>query len=260
MTVRSTEPADYQSVPRPVAAMAKSFPDRHEIAPHSYARDQLIHAVRGMMRIRTSREAWIVPPDRAVYIPADFTHTVSMRGQVEMRTVYIVPDATESLPGEPTVLDVSGLLRALVLALLEEPVLYDPAGRGGMLAGLLLHEVASAERLSFVIPMPRDQRLVKLCDARLAEPDRHETLDDWSYVVGASPRTLSRLFRDEIGLTFGQWRQRVRFHNALETLVRGEPVSEVARANGYASSSAFSAAFRKELGVSPSGMFDTGDP
>ena len=251
---RSIDPDDYQSLPRPVAAMAKTFPDGSATTRHAHRRDQLIYAVSGVMRVRTNREAWVVPPDRAVYIPGGTEHAVAMRGRVEMRTLYIDAEAATGLPEAATVLEVSDLLRALVLALLEEPVVYEPAGRGGRLAELILDEIPRAKPLSLVIPMPRDKRLVRLCDALLADPRREETLEAWSHEVGASPRTLSRLFQDEIGLTFTAWRQRVRFHNALEALVRGEPVGAVARANGYASSSAFAAAFRKSLGVAPSSV------
>lgn len=252
---RSTEPDDYQAVPRPVAAMAKSFPDGFETDPHAHIRDQLIYAVSGVMRVRTAREAWIVPPDRAVYVPGGLSHTVAMRGRVEMRTLFIRTDAAPARPAAAGVLEVSDLLRAVVLALLEEPIAYDEAGRGGLLAALALDEIARAEPLSLVIPMPRDRRLVRLCDALLADPRREETLEAWSAEAGASPRTLSRLFLAETGLGFTVWRQRVRFHSALEALVRGEPVGQVARANGYASASAFGAAFRKALGISPGSVF-----
>src|ERR1043165_7419291 len=86
---RSTDPRDYQRVARPFAAMAKSFADGFEIEPHSHPRDQLIYAVSGLMRVRTERDAWIVPPDRAVYLPARTIHSISMRGDVELRTLYI---------------------------------------------------------------------------------------------------------------------------------------------------------------------------
>ena len=158
------------------------------------------------------------------------------------------------LPETPAVQDISRLLRALILALLEEPVLYEKKGRGGHLAALILDELARARQLALVIPMPRDARLKHLCKALLDDPARPETLDEWAQAAGASPRTLSRLFSQQLGLSFTQWRQRVRFHNAMEAIVRGEPVGAVARANGYASASAFTAAFRKALGMAPSAL------
>ncbi|MGN6285285.1 MAG: AraC family transcriptional regulator [Afipia sp.] len=251
---RSSDANDYQSIPRPLAAMSKSFHDGFEIAPHHHVRDQLVYAVTGVMRVRTDHEAWIVPTDRAVYLPARTTHSISIRGQVEMRTLYIAPHAHDALPSAPTVIEVSPLLRELVLAMVEEPVIYDEQGRGGAMAFLIFGEIVRARRLSLMIPMPRDARLARLCNALLADPASVRTLDGWSDIAGASPRTLARLFEAELGLSFAAWRQRVRFHNALEAIIAGEPIARVAQRNGYRSSSAFAAAFRKAMGQAPSSL------
>ncbi|WP_315831590.1 helix-turn-helix transcriptional regulator [Bradyrhizobium prioriisuperbiae] len=252
--VRSSDADDYQGVPRPLAAMAKSFAGGFEIEPHQHPRDQLVYAVTGVMRVRTEREAWIVPPDRAVYLPAHTVHAISIHGRVEMRTLYIAGDARADLPPTPTVLEVSGLLRELVLAMIEEPVIYDEKGRAGAVAFLILAEIARARRLSLVIPMPRDPRLLRVCTALLADPASRQTLEGWVDTAGASVRTLARLFEAETALSFAVWRQRVRFHNALEAIVAGTPISQVAARNGYHSSSAFSAAFRKVMGQVPSSL------
>lgn len=249
--VRSTDPADYQRLPRAVAAMAKSFGPGDTTGLHAHERDQLLYAVEGVTRVTTAEAAWILPPDRALYIPAGTEHSVAMKGRVEMRTLYIRPGAASNLPQEPVAMEVSALLRALILALLDEPLLYDEAGRGGMIARLILEEISRARVLALDVPMPADARLKRLCERLIAEPGREETLDRLAEGTGASARTLSRLFQRETGLTFTAWRQRVRFASAMEALVRGEPVGLVAQASGYASASAFTAAFRKALGVTP---------
>lgn len=251
---RSTDARDYQRVPRPLAAMSKSFSDGFAIAPHHHARDQLVYAVTGVMRVRTKTEAWIVPPDRAVYLPARTEHSIGIRGQVEMRTLYIRRGARDDLPSAPAVLEVSALLRELVLALIEEPVIYDEKGRAGAVALLILAEIATARRLSLVIPMPRDPRLLRVCNALLADPASRLALEGWVDTAGASTRTLARLFEAELGLSFAAWRQRVRFHNAMEAIVAGKSIARVAERNGYRSSSAFSAAFRKTMGQAPSSL------
>jgi AraC-like DNA-binding protein len=102
--------------------------------------------------------------------------------------------------------------------------------------------------------MPRDPRLLRVCNALLADPSSRSTLEGWVDTAGASVRTLARLFEAETGLSFAGWRQRVRFHNALEAIVGGEPIARVAARNGYRSSSAFSAAFRKVMGQAPSSL------
>jgi AraC-like DNA-binding protein/quercetin dioxygenase-like cupin family protein len=259
-TSRSTNSDDYQEVPRPVAAMSKTFKDGFEIAPHYHSRDQFLYSVTGLMRVRTQAEAWIVPPDRAVYLPARVEHSIGIRGLVTMSTLYITPRVQDGLPVAPTVLEVSPLLRELVLALIDEPVVYDEQGRGGALAGLIFSEIARARRLPLVIPMPRDPRLLRICNAMLADPARRRTLNDWAGDAGASVRTLARLFDEELSVGFVAWRQRVRFHNALEAIVSGEPIKLVAERNGYRSASAFSAAFRSIMGQAPSSLRSDGAP
>lgn len=254
--IRSTDPRDYQRLPRPVAAMAKRFADGSEIPPHHHERDQFVYAVRGTMRLRTTGEAWIVPPDRAVYIPGGTTHAISIRGDLEMRTLYIIPGAAPGLPDVPEVVDVSGLLRSLILALIDEPLLYDEAGRGGALVVLILDEIAGARRLALGVPMPRDPRLERICAALLADPSSRLTLERWSETAGASARTLARLFEREVGMSFGAWRRRIRLHSAIEQIVAGAPIDRVARNCGYRSASAFSAAFRAAMGISPSNLRD----
>lgn len=249
---RSTDPRDYQRVPRPVAAMAKSFADGAAIPPHAHERDQLLYAVRGIMRVRTDAAGWTVPPDRAVYMPARVAHAIAIRGDLEMRTLYVAPGAGPGLPLAPTVLEVSALLRELVLALMDEPVLYDETGRGGALARLVLSEIARARRLALGVPMPRDPRIARLCAALVADPAQSLTLEGWAESAGASARTLARLFERELGMSFGAWRRRVRLANAVEEIVAGAPVARVAALSGYRSASAFAAAFRRELGVAPS--------
>jgi AraC-like DNA-binding protein len=253
---RSTNPDDYQSVPRPIAAMAKEFPPGFEIAAHSHPRAQLLYAIRGVMRVRTDAEAWVVPPDRAVYLPAGTRHSVGIRDDLEMRTLYIADDT--GLPTGASVLEVSELLRALILALHEEPVLYDEHGRGGLIARLILIELAAAVRLQLSVPMPVEPRLRRVCDAVLAAPQNQAGIEEWAALAGVSSRTLARLFESRLGMGFAAWRQRARFHNAVEALAAGRPISAVARANGYRSVSAFAAAFRKVIGVPPSRINSAG--
>lgn len=248
---RSTDPLDYQNLPQPVALMCKAFPAGFRIAPHVHARDQLLYAVGGTMRIRTATHSWMVPPDRALYMPAGIEHSVAIYGPVEMRTLYIARNAGADLPHAPVAFVASPLLRALVLALLDEPVAYDGASRAERISVLILDEIARAKPLALAIPMPIDRRLLKLCEALIQAPESTLTLDGWAVTAGASRRTLARLFQTECGMTFTAWRQQVRFYSAIDALARGTPVATVARSHGYRSASAFAAAFREVVGVSP---------
>jgi len=258
--VRSTRPEDYQDLSCPIAVMAKSFSAGFETPLHHHARDQLIYAQSGVMRVHSARETWIVPPKRAVYIVAGSVHKVTMRGNVEMRTLYIDKNCSPDLPKSITALEVNTLLRALILNLLNEPLDYGKDSRGGDMVRLIISEITRAKKLALGISMPEDIRLRALCDALLLQPERRETLDEWSLIVGASVRTLSRLFTSQTGMGFSSWRQRVRFHNAMEALANGEPIGKVARKNGYSSPSAFTHSFRKLFGVTPSSLGSRSNP
>jgi AraC-like DNA-binding protein/quercetin dioxygenase-like cupin family protein len=250
----STDPDDYQNLPQAIGAMSKGFSGGFVIAMHEHERDQLLYATSGIMRLRTVGEAWIVPRDGAVYIPGGVQHAISMHGEVDMRTLYIDTKMNDAEPRAMCVIAVSNLLRELILALSEEPILYDQEGRGGLIAQMIELEITRAREreISLKVPLPKDARLQRLCAELLANPADRRTLDAWSDAAGASTRTLARLFEHDLGMGFNRWRQRIRFHKALEALSRGEPISRVAQQHGYRSASAFSAAFSKVMGVSPS--------
>ena len=248
---RSTSAADYQNVPRPVAAMAKGFPAGHRIPPHSHPRGQLLHAVSGTMRVLTPAGAFVVPPLRAVWVPPGLEHEVRMAGPVEMRTLYIAADADPALPQDCRVLDVSLLLRELILAAIAEPVEYDTEGRAGLVMRLILTELRRLPAEPLGLPMPRDSRLLRLCHGLLDDPGSLLNLEQWASQSGASARTLTRLFQRETGMSFRRWRERARLAEAMARLAQGDSIARVAHVLGYESPSAFTVMFRRQLGVAP---------
>lgn len=237
--------------PRPVAAMARTLEPGHQIPLHMHRRGQLLYAVSGIMRVETEAAAWIVPPARGLWLPPERPHSVTMRSHVEMRTVYITPAACPALPQQPMLAEISGLLRELILTLLEEPIAYDEDGRGGSVARLMLTELARLSARRFEVPMPRDERALRVARALLEDCAIARDLDRWAEEAGASRRTLARLFRSETGLGFAEWRARLRAIDGLARLSDGASVAGTAAAVGYASPSAFSAMIRRTLGRAP---------
>jgi AraC-like DNA-binding protein len=237
--------------PRPVAAMAKTYPDGEQIPPHIHKRGQLIHAVSGTMKVETAEAAWIVPPALALWMPPAFPHGMVMRGELAMRTVYIDPAACHELPRSPVLVEVGGLMRELILAALEEPLDYDEAGRGGLIANLILAELRRMQVRPMQLPMPSDFRAARVARALLSQPDADGSLDDWAERAGASRRTLARLFRVQTGFSFNEWRARLRAIDGLARLSNGDQVGAVASAVGYASPSAFTAMVRRNFGDAP---------
>lgn len=237
--------------PRPVAVMARTLELGHCIPLHVHRRGQLLYAVSGIMRVETEAAAWIVPPARGLWLPPQWPHSVTMRSHVEMRTVYVTPAACGALPTQPMLAEISGLLREMILALLEEPVEYDEDGRGGVLARLMLTELTRLSARRFEVPMPRDERALRVARALLEDCALPHDLDRWADEAGASRRTLARLFRSETGLGFAEWRARLRAVDGLARLSSGASVADTAAAVGYASPSAFSAMIHRTLGHAP---------
>jgi len=253
---KTTDPADYQHSPHRVAAMAKDFPAGFAIPRHCHDRAQLIYAIAGVMRVTTDDGTWVVPPHRAVWVPAGEMHEIRHCGVVAMRTLYIDRAAAAALPQRCGVVEVLPLLRELILAATEQdPGRADPSGRYPLLEQLILHELATLPVMPLHLPLPRDKRLAAICTALLAAPETNDTLDDWADRVGASRRTLARHFQVETGMSFGNWRQQLRLIEALSRLAAGQPVTVVAQDLGYDSPSAFTAMFRRTLGRAPSRYF-----
>ncbi|RDV05296.1 AraC family transcriptional regulator [Undibacter mobilis] len=239
------------NAPRPVAVLARTCAATDHIPLHIHRRGQLLHATSGIMRVETGQAAWILPPARAIWLPPQLPHKVTMRSKVEMRTVYIDEALCAALPGRPVFAAISGLLRELILALLEEPADYGEHERGGAIARLILTELGRLEERRYDVPMPRDDRALRVARALLDDPSIDRDLDRWADEAGASRRTLARLFRHETGLGFAEWRARLRAVDGLARLSGGQSVAETAAAVGYASASAFSAMIRRTLGNPP---------
>ncbi len=234
-----------------VVALSRDYAHGHVIATQQHLRGQLLYAVEGIMRVRTPGGMWIIPPRRALWIPSWVQHEVTMMSRVSMRTIYIQREVGEAFGPACRLMEVSGLLRELILALIEEPVEYATDGRGGDLARLILSEITRAPNIPIEIPWPRDRRLTTICEAIVESPGLQRSLEDWAEVAGASARTLIRLFPRETGLHFRHWIQQVHLAEALCSLARDESIGEIARRLGYASPSAFTSMFRRVLGVPP---------
>ena len=247
MTLRS---CDLQDVPRPVVALADEYPANFVDPRHRHARAQLLYAASGVMSVVTDHASFVVPPQRAIWMPAGVDHEVTCRSAVSIRTLYV--DAAEDARRECRVIEVSELLRALILETMALPREYDAAGRDGRIVQLLLDSIAAPSAANLCAPMPRDARLLKVCQALIADPTRADSLDDWAARAFMSRRTFTRLFREQTGMSLAEWRQHVRLLEALARLACGQPVTTTAFDVGYESPSAFTAAVQRAFGVPPS--------
>ncbi len=230
--------------------LAADYPRGEQIEPHSHELAQIVFAKSGVMRVATAAGAWVVPPQRALWLPAGVTHWIDCRTDVAMRTIYLDQDAAPMLGQVTAVLAVGALLREIILRLVESGL----GDRDALLAALI-GELAVVAVAPLHLPEPRDPRLRRACAALLAEPGANPALSELATRAGASPRTLMRLFLAETGLSFRAWQRQLRLLVALERLAEREPVTKVALELGYASTSAFIVAFRTALGTTPARYF-----
>ncbi|MCA8353310.1 AraC family transcriptional regulator [Burkholderia cepacia] len=250
---KSTDPRDYQHAPAIAAVMPKAFPDGFVVAEHRHTRAQLVYTTTGIAEVIACQSLWMIPPHRALWIPPDLPHAMRAHGQLELRTAYVDPRACRSAyPDQPGLVNVSPLLRELIVRASSFPVEVDPDGRDALVIQLMLAEIEWSPEQPLRLPSGQDRRLARVCDAMLANPADQRTLTEWADEVGASSRTLARLFTAETGLSFSQWRQQARISAARPLLASGRSVIAVAAELGYETTSAFSTVFRRFAGMTPS--------
>ena len=244
------------TVARPVRSRARSLALNAHVEPHRHAWSQFTYCASGLLQVTVTQgevqTTFIVPPTRAVWIPPQVQHNVIVLEAAELRNLDLHACATPPVWSDCRVLVVSKLLRELIHALEES----EPGPRDEALMVLTLDEMVHATTQALGVPMPHpvngDKRLRALCEAVLRDPAEKPQLSEWVAQVGASERTVARLFRDELGTNFQKWRQQAILAHALPLLAKGLPISHVAAASGYASDSAFSAMFKLAMGRSPS--------
>jgi AraC-like DNA-binding protein len=219
---------------------------------HTHDDHQLAWAPRGVLTVVTRASTWVLPPTRALWIPAGLEHETRASGPATMQALYIRPDLCPIMWPDPTPVAARPLLAELIGYLDRETL--DSARRARAEAVLtdLLEPVA---RTTIEVRMPADERARQVAQALAGDPADKRTLGQWGRQAGASERTLARAFLAGTGVPFGRWRTLLRLQAALPALAEGQPVGNVARRVGYDSTSAFVAAFRNETGLTPSAYF-----
>ncbi|MFI9272979.1 AraC family transcriptional regulator [Kitasatospora sp. NPDC052896] len=220
----------------------------HWFAEHRHAWHQLAWADRGVIAVRVKDSSWVLPPTRALWVPAGTAHRTGATHDAVLRRIYLVPERCPLDWDTPTAVAVDGLLAGL-LDHLDRPDLAEPVrGRAEAVLFDLLHPLPSTP---IAVPEPVDPRARAVAALLLADPADPRTLEALARAVGSSRRTVSRLFVRDTGMPFDRWRTQLRLRAALPLLAEGQPVSRVAHAVGYATPSAFLAAFRRTVGTTP---------
>jgi AraC-like DNA-binding protein len=219
------------------------------IDAHRHDDHQIVYAARGVVAATTDAGTWIAPGTRAIWIPAGTAHAHQAHGELELHLLGL-PAAENPLGLDaPTVLAVDPLLRELIVAYTSPKDDGNP--ERARLRAVLLDRLRAAPQQALHLPAPTAPLLRELCGILEADPADGRTLAGLGRVVGAGDRTLSRLFRADLGMTFTQWRTQLRLHRALVLLAEGAPVTAVAHRCGWSSASAFIDVFRRAFGRTP---------
>jgi AraC-like DNA-binding protein/quercetin dioxygenase-like cupin family protein len=219
---------------------------------HTHEDHQLAWAANGVLTVRTDSATWMLPPTRALWIPAGLRHETLSAGAATMRTLYIRPDLCPVSWPDFTPVIASPLLAELI-GYLADPSL--DADRRARAESVLIDLVRPVPMTAIEVRVPDEERAREVARALIDDPADGRSLAEWGRQVGASARTLARAFVSDTGIPFGRWRSQVRLQAAISALAAGEPVGNVARRVGYESSSAFVAAFRQQTGMTPAMYF-----
>ncbi|GAB0102283.1 helix-turn-helix transcriptional regulator [Nocardia sp. JMUB6875] len=231
---------------------AHLWPSGGTSAAHTHPRGHLVYAARGVLSVHTEAGTSIVPANRIAWTPGGFAHYHRAHGDTDMRILFLPPALARTIPARPAILAVSDLARELVLTLTGEDTerRYDSAAQA-RLRRVLVDEFQDAREQPLQLPEPRDDRLRALAQRLYDHPADNTSLADLGRAIGASSRTLSRLFQTELGMTFYEWRTQLRVYHALILLAEGHDATHTAHACGWSNPSHFIAAFTKLVGTTP---------
>ncbi|MEU6873204.1 helix-turn-helix transcriptional regulator [Streptomyces sp. NPDC046751] len=235
----------YPEAPTRTRAMG---PGEH-IEAHRHDDHQVVYAGSGVLAVTTDAGTWFAPGNRAIWVPAGCVHAHRAHGHLALHLLGLPADTNPLGLDTPTVLSVDPLLRELILACTLDP--EDDTPERLRLRAVLLDRLRASPQQPVHLPAPTDPRLKAVCGMLCHDPADPRTLADLAAGAGAGQRTLSRLFRSELGMTFPQWRTRLRLYHALRMLADGVPVTSVAQRCGWSSTSAFIDVFRRAFGYTP---------
>lgn len=234
----------------PAIGLRDEYPAGFVDPMHSHDHAQILYGSAGVMLVRTPEASFLIPPQRALWLPAGIRHEVVCRSRVSLRTVYLPQSATD--PDRTCrAFEVSALLRDLIL----KAVAFSPASaaedRQGRIIALMLEEIDRMSDAACAIAMPSDPRLSGVCEAILRNPCDRRGIDDWAALAAMGRRTLTRRFRQETGISLAAWQRQVRLVEALAMLATGSSITQASLEVGYQSPAAFTAMFTRTLGEPP---------
>ncbi|MET3528060.1 AraC family transcriptional regulator [Phenylobacterium koreense] len=237
--------------PTPLTVRVQSLAPRTYFPEHSHHWGQVAYAISGVLSVNIPGRSFVISPRQAVWLPAGVSHRVGSLMGAEFRSLWISTSVTGDLPVDPAVFSVGPLLRALIAEAAALQETDDDPDYRDRVTGLVLDQLRRARALPAALPWPRTTMLAQVCEAIYADPTDSRSAEEWSAQLGISARTLTRRFEADLGMSLRTWRRRMRLFKSIELLGGDMDITQIALELGYASSSAFTYAFRTAIGVSP---------
>jgi AraC-like DNA-binding protein len=213
--MRPKHAIDYQNIDRQLAVMRREYKTTTNFGWHSHRRGQFLVGNSGYMTAMTEEGAFMLPGGYAILIAPDLPHAVQTFGECRMHSVYLEESVLRGFWGPTRIVKVSALLDASIEA--------------------LANEIRNADPQPYTVPLPSEKQLRRLCRDLLDNPGNKLTIDDWADKVGMSRRTMTRKFRSETGMSFIEWRQRLRVSHVMRRLAEGIPLAVAGTEAGYQS-------------------------
>ena len=239
-----------QQLPWPVVARSQSLQAGERFPPHVHGWHQLVHASSGVLQASAGQARHVITPQQALWVPGGTLHHTGALSDSAFRNLYVEDLPGLGMPTRCMVLDVSPLLRELIVELDRTDAAADTAYHRTLCALIIAQLPRQPQHLRH-LPWPRDARLQRWCQALYDQPSDARNVEEWALQLGASARTLARHFERETGMTLRGWRTRLRLLRAIEWLAQGRTPTVIAHELGYGAASAFNYMFRIEMGMSP---------
>ncbi len=236
-----------------VRSLSLTYYDGHLVHAHRHKWAQLITTRSGMIQVTAGGKLWMVPPSKAIWIPAGVEHHFTVRGEVSFRTLYVAPERAKAVERDLRTLELTPLLRELVLHIVKFESLSPEVATQERLASVLVDLIDAAASIDLMLPLPSDSRALRLAEHFQTHPSDTADISTLAVESGASVRTLQRCFSFETGMTVNAWRSKARLILSTAALSEGISVTQTALDVGYDSPSAFIAAFKKQFDVTPGG-------
>lgn len=238
-------------LPHPVMPLSSEFSPMTQVIKHAHPWSQLAYSSQGILQIETDQGLFVVPPQQALWLPPNMTHQITCQCPTRLRSLHFQDHITAPLGDAIQTLAVGPLLQALILEVCHWGRDYQLSTEKQRVIDVLVDQLVSAPKQDFFIPNITDKRLQPIVSHFNHHPESKRTLNDFANQVGASTRTLHRLFLLNFAMGFNQWKQRIRVLKALTLLDQDLPIKDIAATLGYDSDSSFIAAFKQQMGLPP---------